>query len=179
MAVKSMQAILLAPNDNVAAAIDAVVAAAPVAVALNSSGETVFDISSRQGIPFGHKIAVKDLAKGSSIIRYGYPIGIATADIKQGDLVHSHNMRSALSPIFSPQKRRQARFVRLSGFVDDVLLAANAHADAADAMAAAMTEAHLRGVETHGLRRLRPYLCVSGREVSTPRRSPQWSSAAP
>ena len=35
MAVKSMQAILLAPNDNVAAAIDAVEAAAPVAVALN------------------------------------------------------------------------------------------------------------------------------------------------
>ena len=160
MAVKSMQAILLAPNDNVAAAIDAVEAAAPVAVALNSSGETVLTISSRQGIPFGHKIAVKDLAKGSSIIRYGYPIGIATADIKQGDLVHSHNMRSALSPVSAAKTSagevRPAEWVRRK--IVDVLLAANAHADAADAMAAAMTEAHLRGVETHGLRRLRPYL---------------------
>ena len=117
MAVKSMQAILLAPNDNVAAAIDAVEAAAPVAVALNSSGETVLTISSRQGIPFGHKIAVKDLAKGSSIIRYGYPIGIATADIKQGDLVHSHNMRSALSPV-SAAKTSAGEVRPAGGFVE-------------------------------------------------------------
>jgi LDH2 family malate/lactate/ureidoglycolate dehydrogenase len=35
---------------------------------------------------------------------------------------------------------------------------AGATADAAEAMADALTEAHLRGVETHGLRRLRPYV---------------------
>ncbi len=99
MAVNSVRAILLSPNDNVAAAIAAVDAAVPVMVTLNSSDEIILNVSSRQKVPFGHKIAIKDLAKGSPIIRYGYPIGIATADIKLGDHVHSHNMRSALSPV--------------------------------------------------------------------------------
>lgn len=39
-----------------------------------------------------------------------------------------------------------------------ILLGAGAGASAAEAMAAAIVEAHLRGVETHGLRRLRPYV---------------------
>ena len=160
MAVNSVRAVLLAPNDNVAAAIAAVDAAVPVVVTLNSSDEIVLNISSRQKIPFGHKIAIKDLAKGSPIVRYGYPIGVATADIKHGDHVHSHNMRSALSP--ASAEKTPAREVRPADWIRrkiaDVLLAAGAQADAADAMASAISEAHLRGVETHGLRRLRPYL---------------------
>lgn len=160
MAVNSMRAVLLAPNDNVAAAIAAVDAAVPVVVTLNSSDEAVLNVSSRQKIPFGHKIAIKDLAKGSPIIRYGYPIGVATADIKLGDHVHSHNMRSALSP--ASDEKAPAREIRPADWVRrkiaEVLLAAGAHAGAAETMASALSEAHLRGVETHGLRRLRPYL---------------------
>src|SRR5690242_15543552 len=98
MAMKSARAVQLAPNDNVAAAIASIESAVSVAVTLNSSGETILNLSSRQSIPFGHKIAIKDFAKGTPVVRYGYPIGIATADIKRGDHVHSHNMRSALSP---------------------------------------------------------------------------------
>src|SRR6185437_1457279 len=98
MAVNPVRAVLLAPNDNVAAAIAEVDAAGPVVVTLNSPDETVLSICSRQKVPFGHKIAIKDVAKGAPVVRYGYPIGVATADIKVGDHVHSHNMRSALSP---------------------------------------------------------------------------------
>ena len=160
MVMKSARAVQLAPNDNVAAAIATIESAVSVAVTLNSSGETVLNVSSRQSIPFGHKIAIKDFARGTPVIRYGYPIGIATADIKQGDHVHSHNMRSALSPVVaakdSARQIRPAEWIRRK--TGDVLLAAGARAEAADAMADAITEAHLRGVETHGLRRLRPYL---------------------
>lgn len=46
----------------------------------------------------------------------------------------------------------------IEGQVSSILRAAGARPDAARAMARALTEAHLRGVETHGLRRLRPYL---------------------
>ena len=49
----------------------------------------------------GHKIAVCDIAKGADIIKYGYPIGIATADIKAGESVHSHNMKTGLGDILS------------------------------------------------------------------------------
>jgi LDH2 family malate/lactate/ureidoglycolate dehydrogenase len=160
MAVTSARAIQLAPNDNVAAAIVAVGSAISVSVILNTSGKTVSLLASRQKIPFGHKIALNDIADGSPVIRYGYPIGVATANIKQGEHVHSHNMRSMLSP--TSRKQAAPREVRAAQWIREttaaILLAAGVRADAADAMAQAITDAHLRGVETHGLRRLRPYL---------------------
>lgn len=45
----------------------------------------------------GHKYAVRDIQKGESIIKYGFPIGVATDDIKCGEQVHSHNLKTALS----------------------------------------------------------------------------------
>lgn len=42
--------------------------------------------------------------------------------------------------------------------VEKILVESGAAAPAANAMADAITEAHLRGVETHGLRRVRPYV---------------------
>ena len=48
-------------------------------------------------LPMGHKIALKDVKKGEKIIKYGYPIGVATEDIKKGDFVHTHNLQSALT----------------------------------------------------------------------------------
>ena len=49
----------------------------------------------------GHKIALIDITEGSDIIKYGYPIGYATEDIKKGDDVHSHNMKTKLGDILS------------------------------------------------------------------------------
>ncbi len=49
----------------------------------------------------GHKIALYDIEKGSDIIKYGYPIGYATENIKNGDHVHSHNMKTKLGDILS------------------------------------------------------------------------------
>ncbi len=45
----------------------------------------------------GHKYAVRDIQKGEPIIKYGFPIGVATDDIKCGEQVHSHNLKTALS----------------------------------------------------------------------------------
>ena len=45
----------------------------------------------------GHKYALKDIAKGENIIKYGYPIGHATDDIKKGEHVHTHNVKTNLS----------------------------------------------------------------------------------
>ena len=43
-------------------------------------------------VPFGHKIAIKDIKKGERIIKYGFEIGSASADIREGDWVHTHNV---------------------------------------------------------------------------------------
>ncbi len=45
----------------------------------------------------GHKYAVRDIAAGENIIKYGQPIGHATADIKKGEHVHTHNLKTNLS----------------------------------------------------------------------------------
>ena len=45
----------------------------------------------------GHKYARFDIKKGENIIKYGSPIGHATEDIKKGDHVHSHNVKTNLS----------------------------------------------------------------------------------
>ncbi len=54
-----------------------------------------------QTIPYGHKIALRDIQEGEQIIKYGFPIGRAKKDIKKGDWVHSHNLESGLSESFS------------------------------------------------------------------------------
>ncbi len=47
----------------------------------------------------GHKYAACDIKKGENIIKYGSPIGHATEDIKKGDHVHSHNVKTNLSGV--------------------------------------------------------------------------------
>ena len=45
----------------------------------------------------GHKYALRDIRKGEYIIKYGNPIGHATEDIKAGEHVHTHNVKTNLS----------------------------------------------------------------------------------
>lgn len=46
-------------------------------------------------IPMAHKIARRPIAAGETVLKYGMPIGVATADIAAGEHVHVHNIRSA------------------------------------------------------------------------------------
>ena len=45
-------------------------------------------------VPYGHKIAVRDIARGEGIIKYGECIGRASADIRKGEYVHIHNLEA-------------------------------------------------------------------------------------
>lgn len=51
----------------------------------------------RVSLEDGHKYALRDLSRGEQVIKYGHPIGVASADIRQGEHVHSHNLKTALS----------------------------------------------------------------------------------
>ncbi|MCL2253393.1 MAG: altronate dehydratase family protein [Lachnospiraceae bacterium] len=74
-----------------------------VAVALNplTAGQEFFinnkKITAAKDIAMGHKIALFDIPIGKELIKYGYSIGIASIDIKAGDHVHSHNLKTNLS----------------------------------------------------------------------------------
>ena len=78
------------PRDNVAVALH------PVA-----AGETLLvgggAVTAAEEIPQGHKIALAAIAEGQPVVKYGFPIGHATADIAAGAWVHTHNMRTNLS----------------------------------------------------------------------------------
>ena len=47
-----------------------------------------------EAVEVGHKVARRALASGEKVIKYGAPIGSATAAIPIGAWVHSHNMKS-------------------------------------------------------------------------------------
>jgi (2R)-sulfolactate sulfo-lyase subunit alpha len=48
-----------------------------------------------EAIPFGHKVALTELGQGDPVIEYSVPVGVTTAPVATGSLVHTHNMRSA------------------------------------------------------------------------------------
>ncbi|MDR1559700.1 MAG: altronate dehydratase family protein [Clostridiales bacterium] len=73
-----MNLLQIKPGDNVAVALEPVQAGG-------------------RSVNFGHKIALKDIPAGTEVIKYGYPIGRASADIKAGEWVHTHNVITGLS----------------------------------------------------------------------------------
>ena len=65
-------------------------------------GETLLvdgqSITVDQRIPTGHKMAVAPIARGEKVLKYGIPIGSATAAIRPGEYVHTHNLKSDYLP---------------------------------------------------------------------------------
>ena len=80
--------IVISAGDNVATALEALDAGRVLA---RDGGE----LTVRDAIPRGHKVALARIPVGSAVIKYGSSIGIATADIQPGAHVHTHNVSSA------------------------------------------------------------------------------------
>ena len=59
-------------------------------------------------VPLGHKIARTDIRAGDKILKYGAPIGMATADIPAGAHVHVHNVRSDYTPSYTLDAGKEA-----------------------------------------------------------------------
>jgi altronate dehydratase len=52
-------------------------------------------VTAQESIPKGHKMAIAVIASGSSVLKYGEPIGVALSRIEPGQHVHVQNLRSA------------------------------------------------------------------------------------
>jgi altronate dehydratase small subunit len=85
------RAILLNAADDVATAIAELPAQESVSVSLDDRS---VEVVLREEIQFGHKFALRDIAQGEPILKYGLPIGNALSDIRAGEWVHVHNCRS-------------------------------------------------------------------------------------
>ena len=77
------------PSDNVAVALQPL--AKGTVIELDNSTFTL-----TEDIMQGHKFALKSLKPGDSIIKYGNPVGHATAEISAGSWIHTHNLKTGL-----------------------------------------------------------------------------------
>ncbi|HEY7049661.1 MAG TPA: altronate dehydratase family protein [Jatrophihabitantaceae bacterium] len=60
---------------------------------LHPDDDVALVLKGRDGIPSGHKVAVRDIAEGDPVRKYGTVIGFASRPISAGEHVHGHNLR--------------------------------------------------------------------------------------
>lgn len=92
------RAIMMDQKDNVATALIELVAGEKVGV-VSSAQEVLQQVTVKDVIPLGHKIALANIAKGAQVIKYGETIGRASRGIRVGDYVHIHNVESIRLPL--------------------------------------------------------------------------------
>ena len=83
-------AIKINPADNVVVALHPI--AKGTAVPVDNTTVTAVE-----DIPQGHKMAIAAIKAGENVIKYGFPIGHATADAVPGTWMHTHNIKTNLS----------------------------------------------------------------------------------
>lgn len=129
----------------------------------------------RTDVPAGHKVALRDLAAGHPVRKYGEVIGHASAPILAGDWVHTHNLEARpferqgagsrpVAPESAAEQRTFDGYLRPDGRVGTrnylaVLASTNCAADAARLLAERLRRealpgfAHVDGIVaiTHGL----------------------------
>ena len=93
----SPAAVQIHPSDTVAVAVRPLVA-----------GTDVLGVALAESVPAGHKVALVAHGRGEPVVKYGFPIGIASAEVAPGAHVHSHNLKTSLSgdSDFSGVRRR-------------------------------------------------------------------------
>ena len=84
-----LSALVVDKKDNVATALRPLEKGDSIGVEVENS---MVDMVLKQSIPFGHKLALKDIERGERIIKYGETIGQATEKINKGEHVHIHNV---------------------------------------------------------------------------------------
>jgi hypothetical protein len=84
--------ILMHTSDNVATALTSLASGEEVNATLD---DISVDTTLRQDIDFGHKYALRPIAHGEEVLKFGMPIGLALCDIAAGEHVHVHNCRSS------------------------------------------------------------------------------------
>jgi len=82
------------PGDSVAVVVTENVKAGATLTALILDEDRTIDIFCKQDIPLGHKVAMKDMAVGDTVIKYGVDIGKVVSTIHVGEHAHVHNIKT-------------------------------------------------------------------------------------
>jgi altronate dehydratase small subunit len=90
-AVPAVGAIVLHADDDVAVLVSAVEAGA---IVVTRGAQAPLTLRPAMTLPAGHKLALRGLAAGTDVRKYGEVIGRLTAPVEAGDHIHVHNLVS-------------------------------------------------------------------------------------
>ena len=82
------------PNDSVAVVVVENVKAGTKLTGLILDENRTLELDCVQDIPIGHKVALKDMAAGDTVIKYGVDIGKVVKPIRKGEHAHVHNIKT-------------------------------------------------------------------------------------
>lgn len=68
--------------------------AVTVNAAIIDEKDTVVVAIEKIDVPMYHKVAIKEMPKGTEVVKYGEHIGLAACDIHVGEHVHVHNVQN-------------------------------------------------------------------------------------
>lgn len=82
------------PKDSVAVVVVEGVKAGQSLTGLILDENRTITLSCAEDIPLGHKVALKDMAVGETVLKYGVDIGKVVAPIRAGQHAHVHNIKT-------------------------------------------------------------------------------------
>ncbi|QTH45691.1 altronate dehydratase [Cohnella sp. LGH] len=85
-----------------------------IALRAMAAGETIVledgtQLTLTEDVPAGHKILTRPVAEGDDVLKFGYSIGKAKADLRPGAWVHTHNLRTGLKGLLDYKYEPSAR----------------------------------------------------------------------
>ena len=147
-----IKAIKIKNNDNVATLIGNVKANGLVNI-FNNDGSS-YEIKAKEKILFGHKISIKKIKANAKIIKYNSSIGTAKKNIDQGCHVHTEVIRSHYDKNNNLEKLIKVSLPLLKKKISLVLNKYIPNKDIKKILLNYFLEAEMKGVKTHGIRRL-------------------------
>jgi len=81
-------------KDNVAVVVVEGVTKGTKMLGVVTADDSTFEVVAKADVPIGHKVALKDIRKDETAIKYGEDIGRFVADVEKGGHVHVHNLKT-------------------------------------------------------------------------------------
>ena len=82
------------PKDNVGVVVAEGLKAGTKMLGVITETDTTLDLEAKQDIPIGHKVALKPLKTGDTVMKYGEDIGRMVGEAGTGEHVHVHNLKT-------------------------------------------------------------------------------------
>ena len=90
----SPQFLVHSPKDNVGVIVVEGLASGADMLGVITETDKTLRLKAKSSIPIGHKVALKALKKGDTVIKYGEDIGRMVADAEIGAHVHVQNLKT-------------------------------------------------------------------------------------